>query len=294
MNIKNKKFRAIFSAATCLTLAISAFSFSACGNTGSNNGLSGNSSNSSESSFYEDPAYNYYTITYDFGGAAENKTERVQAGTLLTGEAPTFKNSEYYSFIGWFKDAKFSEWENFDEPVYKDKTIYARLDSAAVNRELFLSRFNEEAEAIPAEKTSVAKVQLSGRYYTTEVEGGEKIEKHEKTVENNVTSFDVPFGDTTINYFLRVFYDEAAFKTDFYDNEKYEILSDTYVFHSVDNIGFTIVYKQKADNNIYEFSASLNRYHRLEGAIFSMVLDADEHGHGTAVKFYWVFASYLD
>lgn len=289
MNIKNKKFRAIFSAATCLTLAISSFSFVACGNTGSNHG-----SSAGGSSFYEDPAYNYYTITYDFGGAAENKTERVQAGTLLNPEAPTFKYSEYYNFVGWFKDAKFSEWENFDEPVYKDKTIYARLDPGAVNRELFLSRFNEEAEAIPAEKTSVAKVQLGGQYYTTEVEGGEKIEKHEKTVENNVTSFDVPFGDRTINYFLRVFYDEAAFKTDFYDNEEYEILSDSYVFHSVDNIGFTIVYKQKTDDKVYEFSASLNRYHRLESALFSMVLNADEHGHGTPVKFYWVFAYYLD
>lgn len=273
---------------TALTLAI-VFSQKSCnGNGGTTSG--GGSGGSS------DAAYTYYTVTYDFGGAMENKTERVKAGTFLSPAEPV---SDFYDFIGWFKDSKYKQWFDFDEPVYSDVTLYARLDEKSIDREIFLKRFNEEQESIPAEKLEVSKVWLSGINYTVEVEGGVSVEKHEKAVTDGFTSFDVPFTAENgkqdyINYMVQILYSESALKKEYYENKEYEILSESYVFHKNGGCGFTIKYRQKEDDNVYTLLTNLDEYHRLNAAVFSMVLGADEHGHGTDVNLYLVFVNYED
>lgn len=273
--------------ASCCALALSACD-NASGGAGQSGSVSGGTGSGGASK--EDPAFTYYTVTYDFGGVMENKTERVKAGTFLTPETPDL---EFFTFVGWFTSPKFSMWHDFDDPVYSDLTIYARFFEKSLDRETFFKRFNEEQKTIPAEKQNISKVWLSGNYYTVDVEGGVNVEKHEKSVTDGFTSFDVPTGTGNyINYFIRLFYSENTFKTDFYDNADYEIIDESYVFHKEGNSGFTVVYKQKSDGNVYKLMTNLDEYHRLNAALFSIVLGADEHGHGTDVNFYMVFANY--
>ena len=211
----------------------------------------------------------YYDVTLDYGGIKENEKLRVEAGTFLTLTDP---DAKYYKFSGWFADAKFTVWFDFDEPVYSDVTIYAKLEDAELDRATYFERFNEDAKNIPANVTNAKSVVVFGSIVVTEV----------KEIEVKVENGAVAFGENTVN----LFYSEEYLKKAFFENENYEIISDTYSFRGKRSTsGFTIKYIDKTDGNTYSFLTVLDENHRLSAAQLRLELEA---GH---VDLYTVYVN---
>lgn len=206
----------------------------------------------------EKPEKVYYDVTLDFGGIKENEKFSVEAGTLLTLTAP---DEKYYKFSGWFADAKFKTPFDFEQPVHSDVTVYAKLEDAELDRATYFERFNEDAKNIPANVTNAKTVVVFGSIVVTEVK------ETEVKVENGA----IKFGENTVN----LFYTEEYLIKAFFENENYEIISDTYSFRGKRSTsGFTVKYVDKTDGNTYSFLTVLDENHRLSAAQLRLELEA--------------------
>ncbi|MFR9656293.1 MAG: InlB B-repeat-containing protein, partial [Rikenellaceae bacterium] len=65
------------------------------------------------------------TITFDSNGATEIDPQRVEYGAKITEpEEPTLDG---YTFVGWYTSSSLTTLWDFDDPVTKDMTLYAKM-----------------------------------------------------------------------------------------------------------------------------------------------------------------------
>lgn len=209
-----------------------------------------NGNNNSSNSSDEAPEKIYYSVTLDYAGLKSNEVIRAEAGTRLKLTDPVVK---YYEFKGWFANEKFTEWFDFDEPIYSDVTIYAQFEDAVLDRATYFERFNGDAENISSDKFAAKSVLVYGKIVISDVA------ETKKDVSDGFISFS--------DYKIKLFYTEEYLKKAFYENENYEIISESYSFRGKRaTSGFTITYKDKTDGETYSFLTVLDENHRLSAA----------------------------
>lgn len=73
---------------------------------------------------------NKYTVTYNSNGGTEVKPETVTYGNKATKPADPTKNG--YTFAGWYTEEQLTNTYDFDTPVIKDITLYAKWEAIYV------------------------------------------------------------------------------------------------------------------------------------------------------------------
>lgn len=91
-----------------------------------------------------------YTVTYDFSGKGENITiSDIKFGSLLTQTEELTPTAEGYLFLGWYKDADFTQkWDFTRDTVTDNITLYAKWQEIEENKYMVTYNLSEHGDDI--------------------------------------------------------------------------------------------------------------------------------------------------